>query len=82
MSLNITPAHRAAIDREHAEYAGYVSQMLGAVTGCETTAPAERTALIATAINAGLLGTEAERTHKAIAIAAVAIERLSRMETR
>lgn len=80
MSLNVTPAHRAAIDREHAEFNGHVSRMLEAATSFETTEPSERTALIATAIDAGLRGTAAERGRKAIALAAVAIERLSRLE--
>jgi ribosome-associated translation inhibitor RaiA len=78
VSLNVTPAHRAAIDREHAEFNGYVSQLVEVVATFETVSAAERTALTATAINAGLRGTDAERANKAIAIAAVAIERLSR----
>jgi len=80
VTLNVTPAHRAAIDREHAEYQGHVSRVLSSVAGFESTDPAEVTALIATALDAGLRGTDAERTRKAIVLAAVAIERLSRLE--
>lgn len=78
--LNVTPAHRAAIDREHAEFTGHVAKVLEATAKVENADPAERTAIIATAIYAGLRGTTEERCRKAVVLASVAIEQLSRLE--
>lgn len=78
MLLNIPPGIRARIDQEATEYFGIVDQMLQGAELLESTEPAERVALLATAIHHGLTGTTQERLAKATALAAAALERLSR----
>lgn len=80
MALNVPPAIRARIDQEAAEYFSHVDRMLEAAALMESTAPADRVALLATGITQGLTGTTEQRLAKATALAAAALERLARKE--
>lgn len=77
---NVPPALRAQLDQQAAEYFGHVDHMLAAAGLFESTEPADRMTLIATAITHGLTGTTEVRLLKAVHLAAAALERLSRKE--
>jgi hypothetical protein len=68
------------MDQEYAEYAGHLDRLLEAADLLESAEAVDRTAIIASAVDQGLRGTEAQRARKAIVLAAVAIDRLSRKE--
>lgn len=79
MSLvGVPPALRAQLDQQHAEYVAHLDSMLAAAELVDSVEPADRHAVILTAIATGLDGTDAQRALKAACLAAVAIERLSR----
>jgi hypothetical protein len=81
MALNVPPALRARIDQQVAEYSRHVDELLAAADLLESTATADRVAILNTAITLGLTGTTEEQLAKATALAATALERLSRKET-
>lgn len=78
MALNVPAALRSQIDQEHAVYSAHIDAILAGVALMETDEPADRTTLIVTALYHGLTGTPDERTRKALSLAGIAIERLSR----
>jgi hypothetical protein len=80
MALNVPPDRRARIDQEAAAYFGHVDALLQGIALFETTDPADRVALIVTAIAHGLTGSTQERLDKATVVAAAALERLSQKE--
>jgi hypothetical protein len=82
MALNVPPHLRACIDQEAAEYFGHVDGLLEAAALLESTEPADRVALLCTAITHGLTGTTEVRLAKAVALAAAALERLSQRGSR
>ena len=78
MILNLPPALRAQIDQQYAEFSEAVDGLVKSCDLMESTEPVDRANLIATAIYTGLAGDTELRLRKAVHIAAVAIERLSR----
>lgn len=82
MALNVPPALRARIDQEATEYFGHVDGLLAALDLMESTEPNDRVFLIAQTLAKGLTGTTQQRLDKATALAAAALERLSRKEHR
>lgn len=80
MALNIPPELLASLDQEAAEYFGHVDRMLEAAAQLETTDPASRVALLATAITHGLTGDLRQRLAKATALAAAALQRLAELK--
>lgn len=80
MSLNVPPALRAQADQELAEYTGIVDGLLKTQLMTDPMDRVSRVATLSYAIASGLTGVGDERLMKAAAIAAVAIERLARLE--
>lgn len=79
--INVPPALRAQLDRQHAEYSAHLDRLLASADLLESTEPEDRAAVILTGLMTGLEGTDAQRLLKAACLASVAIERLSRKDT-
>lgn len=80
MSPNIPPALRAQADQELAEYTDIVDSLLKSSLMTDPMDRVSRVSTLSYAIASGLTGVGDQRLIKAAAIAAVAIERLARLE--